>query len=167
MDWNEVLTHTVSAVVGAATVIAMGFGSYYFWFRNKLKKANTEERADAVQEWRQLMEYKSDDFRKKNQEQDVRAAAMRLEMDKMHSAHLACERAGMERELSYRREAAEREILLKRHEANIEDLSHQIDVLRLQIIELRKQQVIITDQAAVQRSVVDEVTARQEKTIPS
>lgn len=141
MDWAQWIAMSVSALCGSAAT----FGGVWFWFRRnqlKLRREEAEDRASidatASKSWRELMDYKSDDYRKKNTEQDARAAAMQLKMDEMHANHLKCERDAAEREIAYKREAANREIKLMQHEARIAELSEQIVILRQDIESLRK-----------------------------
>ena len=140
-------SYTITAV-GTAVVSVTGgvIGTYYFLRSKHLKVKGDEaeqrriEDANTTRAWRELVDYKSDDFRKKNEEQDKRMAAMLIKMDLMHSAHLKCERDAMEREMEYRRGAIEKEIVLKQHESVIKNLSLEVESLTAKVSMLILQQ---------------------------
>lgn len=133
----EWLSHTATAFIGIITGAIFGLGGCFFWVRRRqiaLRGQEAEQRAkddaNTTQRWRELVDYKSEDFARKNAEQDARVAAMVTKMDEMHQAHLACERKGAEREIEFRKEAAEREIVLMRHEAEIAALKSEMAAIR-------------------------------------
>ena len=138
MEWSQWISYTATAFVSAA----VSFGGGYFWFRRGLMNAKKEEDDNAVAGWKALMDFKSEDFRKKNQEQDARMVSMRLEMDKMHTAHLKCERDAMEREIAMKRESMEREFLLKQHETRIAELTDKIDLLQKTVATISQKQAV-------------------------
>lgn len=154
MDWPHWVGFTASALSGA--VVALG-GAWFWIRRNQLRlwreETELQEQHDASvsKHWRELMEYKSDDFRKKNQEQDARTAAMIAKMDEMHANHLKCERDAVEREIVYNREVAQREILTTRLEARILDLTSQMATLRFDLESMRVSHLAIAESTAAKK----------------
>jgi hypothetical protein len=117
MDWQYWTGIVAAAVAG----IGGGAASVYFYVRRSLNDVRKTEDATAVSSWRELMEYKSEDFRKKSVEYDAMLVRMRNEMNAMHDAHMRCEREGMEREIEFKRITAEKEIEFKRITADMQD----------------------------------------------
>lgn len=139
MDWATWIGFTASALAGAV----MTLGGVWFYIRRnqlQLRGAETEQDAKVSSSWRELMEYKSEDFRKKNEEQDARTAAMLIKMDIAHANHLKCELDAAEREVEYKRGAVDKEIKLAKHEARIVELTELIASLRADMENLRSTQ---------------------------
>jgi len=98
-------THTVTAIAGAIATLS---GAIFFVWktRNQISSeakqdsyvAQRKEDSDTVASWRELLNYKTEDFQKKNEAQDKRSELMLKRMDEMHVAHLKCERDALERE---------------------------------------------------------------------
>lgn len=162
IDW---LTHSASAV-GAAT---LSLGIAYFWLRRQNNRFGLEQRDGARQErqkedsdtiagWRQLMEFKSDDFRKRQEESDKRVATMIAKMDLMHAAHQECERTGMMREIEYKRAGVDRDIEIRDHKLKIEELQRQIESMRASVTAIAAQQVTQGDRQDTQGARQDAAT---------
>ena len=174
----EWVSHTITAVGMAVVGVIGGILGTFFWARrNQLKlrgdAAEQERIADAntTKAWKELVDYKSDDFRRKNEEQDKRMAAMVMKMDEMHKAHLDCERASVEREIKFMREANEREIVMRQHEAKIMAMADELAKVREIIASMQRVQDtaserIRTDtvEAAMKLQVVAAVEAEKLKT---
>ncbi len=157
MDWQYVAT-----IVGTGiSCIGIGALTVYFYARRNLNDIHKAEDANAVTSWRELMEYKSDDFRKKTVEYENMLVKMRNEMNAMHTAHMKCEREGMEREMEFKRQLVEREIEFKRVTS---DLNEKVTSLQMQMAvvsshqqanEARAVEVAMVTAASVVDSKVD------------
>ncbi len=156
----EWISHTLTALGTAVVSLFVGGASVYYYIRNRhLKLVGDEAELKRIQDanttkaWREIVDFKTEEFRKKNEDQDKRqaayimesdkrASAMLQKMDEMHAAHLKCEREGLEREIAFKREAADREIAMKRHEARIADLTEQLDKIRTDVSSLNARQTV-------------------------